>query len=280
MTVVYLNDRFVDYKDAVVSVEDRGFNFADGIYEVIKCYNGKTFCLGRHLDRLMQGLGELNIPLEMGRDRLAAICEEALKRTGEVDASIYVQITRGPAPRNHAFPKDPKPTVLVLARGVEPKPKDNWVNGVSTVLYPDIRWERCFIKTLQLLPNCMAKDAANKKGAYEAIMHRDDTVTEASSSNVFIVKNGEMRTHPADEHILHGITRAVTIELAKEAGMNVAEQTFTVSEMLSADEVFLSGTSTEIMPVIKVDDTQIGSGRPGSITKELQAKYKALTENL
>jgi len=273
-TIVYLNGQRVDYENAKVSIEDRGFQFGDGLYEVVHVYNGRFFYLDRHLARLEEGANEIYLDLDFGLDNLANICRKAVKESGYDNASVYIQVTRGAAVRQHAFPDNIKCTWLVIVRECKGNPPEFYENGVTCITVPDERWARCNVKTVQLLANCIAKEKAKKAGSFEAIFHKGGTVREGSSSNVFIVKNNTLLTHPADNRILHGITRGVVLEIAEQNQIKYSEQIFTLDDLFSADEVFLTGTTTEIMPVVKVDGKIIGDGVPGPLTRTIQQKFK------
>ncbi|HQA60662.1 MAG: D-amino-acid transaminase [Tepidanaerobacteraceae bacterium] len=273
-TVVYLNGQKVDYEDARISIEDRGFLFGDGLYEVVHVYKGRFFHLDRHLARLEQGAKEIYLNLDFGLNNLANICRKAAKESGYDDASVYIQVTRGAAVRQHAFPDNVKCTWLVIARECKGNPPEFYENGIECITVPDERWGRCNIKTVQLLANCIAKEKAKRAGSFEAIFHKGGAVREGSSSNVFIVKDNKLMTHPADNRILNGITRGVVLEMAERKQIEYVEEVFTLDDLFSADEVFLTGTTTEIMPVVKVDGKLIGDGVPGTMTRLIQEEYQ------
>ncbi|MGB9839005.1 D-amino-acid transaminase [Thermovenabulum sp.] len=279
-TLIYLNGEKVDYENAKIHVEDRGFLFGDGLYEVIRVYNGKFFYLEKHMERLKKGAEQIYLELDFGPDTLVETIKKAVKESGFKDASVYVQVTRGTAPRQHAFPTNAKCTWLVIVREAKPQPQEFYENGVEAITVPDERWTRCNIKTVQLLANCIAKEKAKRAGAYEAIFHRGDIVTEASSSNVFIVKDGTIFTHPANNLILHGITRFAVLELIKNNNFELREEPFSKEKLFAADEVFLTGTMTEVMPIVKVDGKIIGDGVPGKITMKLIEDFRKLTETV
>ncbi|HHW03774.1 MAG TPA: D-amino-acid transaminase [Thermoanaerobacterales bacterium] len=279
-TIVYLNGEKVDYENARVSVEDRGFQFGDGIYEVVRVYGGRFFYLDRHLARMKRGADEIYLNLDFGLDKLEKVCRQALKESGFNDASVYIQVTRGAYPRQHAFPTESSCTWVVIVREAKEQPLEFYENGVTGITVPDERWNRCNIKTIQLLANCIAKEKAKKAGAYEAIFHRGDCVTEASSSNVFIVKNKKLLTHPANNFILHGITRGVVLEIARENNIDCSEEVFSLQDLFEAEEVFVSGTMTEIMPIVKIDGKIVGDGVPGEITRNIMKAYDELTKSV
>ncbi|HVX40842.1 MAG TPA: D-amino acid aminotransferase [Gemmatimonadaceae bacterium] len=277
--ICYLNGQFLSRSAAAIPVEDRGFMFGDGVYEVWRVVNGCLFEMERHLERLAYGLRELRItPPDVARgDVLGAIAERLLTedRLLEGEATLYLEITRGAAPRTHQFPPaDTQPTVYVMANRFVP-PEELRARGAAAVTVPDIRWLRCDIKTIQLLPNVFAKQAAAERGAIEAIMVRDGVVTEGSHANVLAVFGDVLRTHALDHHILPGITRAVVLEIARDLGLRVDETAFTEDEMMTADEVFLAGTTSDVMPIVRVNDRPIGAGTPGPITQRLFDAFRA-----
>lgn len=275
----YLNGQFVPRESAAIPVEDRGFIFGDGVYEVWRVVGGRLFETDRHLDRLAFGLGELRIaaPDIVRRDTLTEIAERLLADNGLVDgeATLYLEITRGVAPRTHAFPaRAPTPTVFVMANRFTP-PNELRARGATAITMTDIRWLRCDIKTIQLLPNVFAKQAAAERGAMDAFLIRDGVVTEGSHANVLGVINGEIRTHPLNNLILPGITRAVVIELARSLGIRVREEAIRQDELVRLDECFLAGTTADIMPIVRIDDKPVGDGAPGPIAQRLYKELRA-----
>ena len=277
--LAYLNGEFVPRSSATLSVDDRGFVFGDGVYEVWRVIAGQPFELDAHLARLQFGLGELRIapPDIVEHDVFAGIAKRLLGvaglETGE--ATIYLEITRGAAPRTHQFPiAATRPTVYVVANRFEP-PEALRARGARAITTPDIRWLRCDIKTVQLLPNVLAKQAAADAGATEAILVRDGVVTEGSHTNVFAVDRGVVRTHPANNLILHGVTRQVVIDIARSIDLEVRETPFTRDELAGFDELFLVGTTTDVMPLVRVDEHTVGNGSPGPIAMRLQAALRA-----
>jgi D-alanine transaminase len=277
--IVYLNGSFLPKEQALVPVEDRGFIFGDGVYEVWRIVNGQLFESDRHMARLTRGLGELRIapPADAALVRIQEIADRLIAENGLADGegTLYLEITRGVAPRAHHFPPaGTAPTVFAMARPFVP-PEELRAKGVTAVTVPDIRWMRCDIKTIQLLPNVMAKQAATERGAFEAILVRDGVVTEGSHANVIGVIGGEIRTHPTNNLILPGITRAVVLELARGAGIPVREEPFLASELPRVDELFIAGTTADVMPIVRVDDHMIGRGVPGPIAQRLQRELRA-----
>lgn len=277
--IVYLNGRFVPYQEALVPVEDRGNLFGDGVYEVIRFYGGHPFVMKAHMERLARSAGEIRLPAV----DIAALMEaglETVRRNGVDDGSLYIQVSRGPAPRNHAFPPDPKPTIFMIARSLARPDRALVERGVACISVPDIRWLRCDIKSIGLLPNVLAKQQAKEAGAYEALFVRDGILTEGTSSNVFAVKDGKLITHPGDGHILPGITRRLILAIASKEGIDVVQEALRVKELDSVDELLISGTTTEVMGVVSVDGRAIGNGEPGPVTKRIQAQYDRLVERV
>ncbi|EIW17929.1 MULTISPECIES: D-amino-acid transaminase [Pelosinus] len=274
-----INGRFVDMNEKVVTMEDRGHQFGDGVYEVTKVYNGKCFALRPHLDRLYQSLRAIRIPATYTFEELVQFHEALIKESGITEGAIYLQITRGAAPRVHPFPEQVVPCLTMSIRSSGPVKQELRDNGVKIILIPDERWLRCDIKSLNLLSNVLGKQQAKEAGCYEAVMVREGSVTEGTSSNFFVVKDGVIWTHPATNLILKGITRTILLErLAKELDLTILEKAFDVSFVKGASEAFLSGTSTEIMPVNSIDGKLVNDGVVGPITRKLQAAYTQLID--
>ena len=264
--LVYVNGRYVPVGDATISALDRGFVFGDGVYEVWRVVRGQLFEAARHQQRLERGLRELRItrPAEGSLEQITAIGERLLSENGLSDgeATLYVEITRGAAPRTHSFPPANTPsTLLVMASAFTPSPSR--FTGTSVITQPDVRWLRCDLKTVQLLPNVMARQAAMEAGTSEAIFVRDGVITEGTHTTVFGVLDGVLRTHPANHLVLPGVTRHLIIELAREIGIEVRENAITVAELARVTELFLAGTTTDVTPVLSVDGRRIGDGSPG-----------------
>lgn len=278
MAIVYWNRDYIPLEKATVSVEDRGFLLGDGIYEVVRVYGGRPFRLADHLQRLHQSAAAAQLPLPDNADDLPDIIQRLLEENNVFDSNVYIQCTRGYShPRQHAFPAQVQPTMLVMLTPVIPLTPGAREQGVSAITVPDVRWRRCDIKTIMLLPNAMAKTQAHDAGAYEAILVRDGLVTEGSSANVMAVINGELRTHPEDTDILGGITRLVVLELASQLGIPLREEAFTVPEMYAAQEVLLCSSSPEILAITSIDGQTIGRGRPGPVTQRLYEAFCRLT---
>lgn len=275
---VYLNGAFVPYGEAKLPVEDRGLNFGDGVYEVVRVVGGRGFRLADHLGRLARGLKELEIqagpPEELGE----AMLETAL-RNGVAEGTVYLQVTRGVATRKHPFPEGARPTVIAWARPFAGRSEEERAAGVACITVPETRHAYCEIKTTDLLPNVLANERAHRAGAYEAIFVRDGMVTEGTHASAFAVLGGTVWTHPV-RNILPGVTRALVLELAKSLGVPTREGALPVGRFREADEVFLTGTTTEVLGVVRVDDETIGGGSPGPVTLRLYEAYRAEVEKV
>lgn len=274
-----INGRLIKMDEAVITMEDRGHQFGDGVYEVTKVYNGKCFALKPHMDRLYQSLRAIRIPATYTFEELVQFHEALIKESGITEGAIYLQITRGAAPRVHPFPEHVVPCLTMSIRGSGPANQELRKNGVGIILIPDERWLRCDIKSLNLLGNVLGKQQAKEAGCYEAVMVRADYVTEGTSSNFFVVKDGVIWTHPATNLILKGITRTILLErMARELNLTVLEKEFDKAFLKGISEAFLSGTSTEFMPVVSIDGKKINDGSVGPITRKLQLAYMELID--
>lgn len=271
---VYLNGHYLAARDASISPLDRGFLFGDGIYEVVRALDGRLIEAERHWKRLARSLRETRIerPLALGDDAVSDIALRLLEENGLMQghALVYLEITRGSiSPRTHHFPPTgTAPTVFASAASFTPFDGQR-ISGVPVILAPDERWARCDIKSVNLLPNAMAKQLAVEAGAWETVFVRDGQITEGTSSNCFAVIAGELRTHPATHAILGGVTRDVTLDCARALGIAVAERAFSVAELETAEEAFLTSTTNDVMPIVRVDGERIGSGEPGAVTKRI-----------
>lgn len=275
--IAYVNGRYVPQSAATVHVEDRGYQFADGVYEVIAIANRALVDGGWHLDRLERSLRELRIAAPMSRGALTAVIAEVIRRNGIVNGSIYMQLTRGVAPRDHPFPRNAETQVVMTAKHAVAPAKNVAEDGVKVITTPDIRWGRCDIKTVGLLGAVLGKQAAREANAYESFFYdRDQMVTEGSSTNAWIVtQDGAIVTRPPSNAILNGITRLRVIEIARAAGFKVIERPFSLAELKSAREVFLTSTSSYVTPVTQVDEKVIANGKPGSTALALRERYLA-----
>ncbi|MDE2795010.1 MAG: aminotransferase class IV [Gemmatimonadota bacterium] len=279
MSVVYLNGDYLPADQAKVSVNDRGFLFGDGVYEVTPAYRGLLFRWAQHVARMRKGLAALGIDYDAAA--LEAVKQGLLARNGLDDvpvAYVYVQVTRGIAPRTHAFPNPPvPPSVYGFANQYVRPAREVWERGYSAITVPDQRWALAEIKAIALLPNCLAQQAAVDAGVSDAIFVRDGIALEGSHNNLFAVFDGVVTTAPKSNYILHGVTRDLLIELARELGLPVEERAIPVAELYSADEVFFTGTTTEVRPSVEVDGRKIGDGRVGPVARGLFDAFLRVT---
>ena len=275
--IAYVNGRYLPHREASVHVEDRGFQFADGVYEVIAVKNGSFVDETPHLARLRRSLGEMRMTAPMSDAALKSVMRETVRRNRVKDGILYLQVTRGSAPRDFAFPKGAKPSLIMTARAQKPLDPRIFSEGVAVVTLPDIRWARPDIKSVALLPNALAKQRAKEAGAYEAWqVDRDGNVTEGTSSNAWIVTaKNEIVTRKADNAILNGVTRQMLLKLSAEAGLKMSERPFSVAEAKDAREAFLTSTTNFVVPIVRIDDAKVGEGRPGPLAQRLRALYAA-----
>ena len=275
--IAYVNGRYAPHGEARVHIEDRGYQFADGVYEVIAVVGGRLVDGEPHLDRLERSLAELEIAMPMARGPLRVVMDETLRRNGVRDGMVYLQVSRGVARRDHPFPRGVRPALVVTARrSVFPLGPDA-VTGAKVVTAPDIRWGRCDIKSISLLPNVLAKQQAIEAGAYETWMiDSDGHVTEGSATNAWILsREGRVVTRPLSSAILGGITRQTLLRLARDAGVDVEERSFSVDEAKTAREAFITSTTNLLKPVTQIDDAVIGNGEPGETSRRLLGLYLA-----
>ena len=277
MRSAYVSGRYLPGARATVHIEDRGYQFSDGVYEVCEVRDSHIIDGQRHMARLRRSLAELRIPMPMSDRALGIVMRECLLRNRVRDGIIYLQITRGVARRDHAFPApDTKPSLVVTARSLDRAANERIaVEGVAVVTVPDNRWERVDIKSISLLPNVLAKQAAREQGAKEAwFVDSSGHVTEGSSSNAWIVTiDGKVVTRPADRGILRGITRAVLLEVIKAQGLSLEERAFTPQEAYKSREAFLTSASQVVVPVVRIDGRAVGNGAPGLVATALRAKF-------
>ncbi|HVZ48576.1 MAG TPA: D-amino-acid transaminase [Gemmatimonadaceae bacterium] len=278
MATVYLNGAFVPKERAVVPVDDRGFVFGDGIYEVVRVIEGRIFAWAEHAQRMARGLGEVRIGFS-ARDvaALEAVCERLLADNDLMagEATVYLQVTRGVAPRLHHFPPaGTAPTVYAAASRFTPS-REMRERGIAAILLPDIRWARCDVKTVNLMGAVLARQSAREAGAYEALLIRDGMLTEGAATNAFVVMDGVVRTYPLSNYILPGVTRRHVIDAARDAGVPVVEEPVTQQQLLAAPEVFVAGTTTDVAPVVAIDGRPVGDGTPGALTRKVQAAFLA-----
>ncbi|MFD1884412.1 D-amino-acid transaminase [Paenibacillus wenxiniae] len=274
------NGKLVEEEQVRVSYRDRGYYFGDGIYEVFRLYQGNLFEKEAHLDRLYNSLREIKIELKWNREQLSEMLDELAATLGQQDGMLYIQFTRGEAKRAHIFPEVCEAVMLGYCEPLA-RPADLIENGIEAITLEDIRWLRCHIKSLNLLANTLAKQEAVEAGAKEAILIRsDDTVTECTASNLLIVKDGVIYTHPNGNLILDGITKQVVKRLAGELDIPYVEQAFGKQQLVDADEVFLTNTTMEATPIIAIDGRPVGTGTPGAVTRRLQVAYVEMVEQV
>lgn len=274
--LAWLNGEILDLASAKVSVEDRGFQFGDGVYEVVRVYEGRPFALEEHLHRLHRSAREIELELPLSLGELAEEAVRLIARAGIAEAELYIQVTRGAARRNHLFPSGVPPTLVMTVRSVRHIPMELRQQGIRVLTVPDERWGRCDIKSICLLPNVLAKERAHRAGAFEALFVRDGLVLEGTSSNVFAWTGDELVTPVADHRILSGITRGFVLHLAQQRGYRTVERDLPLAEMKAAREVIIAGTVTELLAVIAVDGDPVGSGSPGPLFRELYAAYREM----
>ena len=274
---VYLNNKYVNYKDAKIHIEDRGFQFSDSVYEVIKVINGKLLDIEFHLSRLKYSTSELNFNLKINKPLLKKIFLSLVKKNHLKKGIIYLQITRGIQPREHAYKKNLKPNIIIYtAKKKFNLPNKNY-KGYKAITYPDIRWGRPDIKTTSLLANILAATEASKQGAYETILVKGKKVTEAAHSNVWIIKDKKIITHPANKEILKGVTRTVLKKIINSLNFKLIEREFSIKELFKAEEVFITSSGSLVTPITQVDKIKINKGKIGAITKSLALNlYKAI----
>ena len=280
--VVYVNGQYLPYGDAAVHAEDRGFQFADAVYEVCEVKDGRLVDETRHMQRLRRSLGELRIPQPMADGAWSRVLRETIRRNRVADGLVYLQVTRGAGPREFLFPSDDVlPTVVCLARSVSPRRLAAAAEvGIAVKTMPDTRWARCDIKTVMLLPAALAKETARSEGAKEAWFVDDQGyVTEGASSNAWIVdKEGRLVTRQIDNAILRGVTRTTVIDVLKRAAVEFVERPFTVEEARSAREAFVTSATNIVMPVVRIDGHPIGNGAPGLLTQRLRSEFHGSAE--
>ena len=273
----YVNGRYVPHRDACVHVEDRGYQFADGVYEVCEVRDAAMIDQTRHLDRLERSLRELRIPLPLSRSALKVVMRETVRRNRVRNGLVYLQVTRGVARRDHAFPAPgTPPSLIVTAKSISRETSDSAAQeGVGVISVPDMRWGRVDIKTVGLLPNALAKQQAKEAGAKEAwLVDRDGYVTEGSSTTAWIVTaDGVLVTRPNGNDILPGVTRMSLKDVARREGIRIEERKFTVSEAKSAREAFMTAASTIVIPIVSIDGVTVANGVPGSVAERLRAEF-------
>ncbi|CDZ72215.1 D-amino-acid transaminase [Neorhizobium galegae bv. orientalis] len=280
--IAYVNGQYVRHSDAAVHVEDRGFQFADGVYEVCEVRHGMIVDLTRHLNRLDRSLSELRMAAPMGRAALTFVIREVLRRNRVKNGIFYLQVTRGAARRDHYFPAESTPpTITITAKSTDPSAAARkYATGIKVITLPENRWDRVDIKTVGLLPNVLAKQQAKEAGAQDAIfIDRSGIVMEGASSNVWIVtRDGELVTRPAEHGILKGITRTTLIDVAKKLGLKVVEREFKTEEMLAAREVFFTSATGICVPIVEIDNKPVANGHPGTVSSSIRDTFFDVAE--
>lgn len=272
--IVLSQNKFTQKDSLTYPFEERGLQFGDGVYEVIRIYHGSYYLLEEHVARLFRSAEAIQINLSFNESELADLLLELIEQNQMIsDGKVYIQVTRGSAPRDHIFPDQTVPNIYAYLQDL-PRNLESLEKGVTTLTVPDIRWKNCYIKSLNLLPNVLAKQEAHEHGCFEAILHKDGLVTEGSASNIYMVKNGKIYTHPATRQILHGCVRMRVEDFSKKLHIPFIEEGFTLEDIKKADELFLTSSTTEITPIIKVDGNLINDGKPGLITRQLQQAYE------
>lgn len=274
MNEVFLNGEFVAADQAKVSVFDRGFLLGDGVYEVIPVYAGRCFRLEGHLLRLQNSLDGVRMANPLSDLDWQSMIEALVERNGGGDQSVYLQVTRGVAPRDHVFPKNVTPTAFAMSNPLQPVPESYKTKGIAAITVPDIRWQNCHIKAITLLPNSLLKQQAQDAGAQEALLIRDGYLTEGSASNAYAVIAGQIYTAPKDEKVLPGITRDLVLELAAKANIPVVEQAVSEQQLRDADEIWVSSSTKEVLPVTTLDGAAVNSGLPGEVWKKMDKLYQ------
>jgi D-alanine transaminase len=275
--IAYVAGQYVPHRQAAVHIEDRGYQFADGVYEVISVVGGRLVDAERHLARLHRSLGELRIPMPMADAALGIVIREVVRRNGVDTGIVYIQVTRGAAPREHAFPKSVKPALVVTSRRTRPPDPRLGRDGIAVITIPDIRWQRCDIKSIALVANVLGKQQAREAGAYEAWqVDPNGEVTEGTSTNAWIVTGeGEVVTRAPDTAILSGVTRLAIFDIIAREGYRLVERPFTVAEAKAAREAFLTSTTADLLPIVRIDGEPVGEARPGPLAQKLRAAYFA-----
>ena len=276
MNTVYLNGEYLPSGQARLSVDDRGFVFGDGIYEVVRVIEGRIFAWAAHASRMARGLGVVRIPFSVSDVAgLEAVCDRLVAENDLCagEATVYMQVTRGAAPRTHHFPPaGTPPTVYAAASRFTPS-REMRDKGIKAITFPDFRWARCDLKTVNLMGAVLARQAAHEAGAYEALLIRDGMLTEGAATNAFAVIDGVVRTYPLSNYILPGISRQHALEAARAIGVPVSEEPVTQQQMLAANELFIAGTTTDVAPIVMLDGKPVGSGAPGPVTRKVQVAF-------
>lgn len=276
MSIVYLNGEFLPLAEARISVLDRGFLFADGVYEVMPAYNGRIFRLEEHLARLGNSLAGIYMKNPLTMQEWQSLLENLVEQNQGKHQSLYLQVTRGVSERDHLFTEDLEPTVFAMSKPLQEKTSSP---GIAAITCEDSRWQHCDLKTIALLPGVLLRHQARAAGATEAILHRENIVTEGAASNVFVIRDEIIKTPPKDRHILPGVTRDLVVELLSENKFDCREAQIKTGELDIADEIWVTSSTWEIVPVIKLNGANVGTGQPGPVYAKANAVYQAFKEN-
>lgn len=271
----FMDGNFTKKEHLEISIDDRGYYFGDGVYEVVKVYNDELYTAKEHFSRLLESARKIKLTIPYTEEELIDVARELIKKNKVSNGHVYMQVTRGSAGRQHNFPTPAVPPIVTAYAVNGARPLGDMEKGVSVKSVDDIRWLRCDIKSLNLLASVLAKEEAKEAGCAEAILHRDGLVTEGSSTNMFAVKDGVVHTHPVTNLILEGVTRKVVLQLCRKLGIPVVEEAFTLKEAFAMDEIFYTSTTMEVMPVTTIDGHKIGSGKRGGVTEKLQIAFTA-----
>ena len=279
MSDVYLNGDFIPAEQAKVSVFDRGFLLGDGVYEVIPVYAGRCFQLEGHLLRLQASLDGVRMQNPHSEQQWTDLIKELIERCGGGDQSLYLQVTRGVAPRDHIFPENVTPTAFAMSNSLTAVPEKYKTEGGSAITLDDIRWQNCNIKAITLLPNSMLKQQAHEAGAVEALLIRDGYLTEGAASNAYVVINGTIYTAPKDEKVLPGITREVVLKIAQQNNMSLIEQAVTLEQLQQADEIWISSSTKEVLPITRLDNELVADGKLGPVWQKMDTLYQQFKQS-
>ncbi len=278
--ICYLNGEYLPLESASVPVLDRGFIFGDGVYEVIPVYAGKPFRLFHHLERLNNSLQAIRLNNPLTDDEWEIVIQQVINHNGDGDQSVYLQVTRGVARRDHGFPGDVQPTIFIMSNPFKPVEPELLQKGVAAITLDDIRWQYCHIKSIALLPNILLRQQALEAGAVEAILLRNNEVTEGAASNVFIVLDGKILTPPKGECLLPGITRDLVVELAQANRLDREERAISRDELLRAEEIWVTSSTREILPITWLNEQPVGNGKPGPVWQRIYQIYQDYKEQL
>jgi len=278
--ICFLNGKFLPVEDAYVHIEDRGFQFGDSLYEVVRMYEGVPFRASQHLDRLFRGLNFIQLEIPYSKNDLIEIFDEAAKSSGHGTAFIYLQVTRGNAgARSHVFGPGYKPTVVITVRAIDPMPEATREAGLKSITHPDWRWANNYVKATTLLPNVLMRTKASRLGCYDAVLYREDGyITEGTVSNFFAILNGVLRTHPLTGRILAGVTRGAVLEIAEAQGIPFEERAIRTDEVYHASETFFADTYGEVIPIVEIDGHKIGTGKTGPVAMKIWHAFRELVK--